>query len=93
LAKSENRATPVWPTIAETHESFDKVANLLLENCESVGVMFATHNEDSVKKIISTMENKNIAKEMVAFGQLLGMCDHVREYFFFFFPFFFFFFF
>ncbi|KAI5632198.1 proline dehydrogenase domain-containing protein [Phthorimaea operculella] len=44
-----------------------------------VGIMVASHNEDTVRYAIQLMKKYDIKPEdrVVCFGQLLGMCDHV----------------
>lgn len=44
-----------------------------------VGIMIASHNEDTVRYAIALMKEFGIKPEekVVCFGQLLGMCDHV----------------
>ncbi len=77
LAAQQKLSSPIWPTIAETHASYDSVASATLANIDHVAVMFATHNEETVKKIVDVMETQKLDSRRVAFGQLLGMCDHV----------------
>jgi proline dehydrogenase len=77
LAEQQKVSSPIWPTIDETHASYESVASAILANIDHVAVMFATHNEDTVKKIVDTVEGQKLDSRRVAFGQLLGMCDHV----------------
>ncbi|XP_011564591.2 proline dehydrogenase 1, mitochondrial [Plutella xylostella] len=44
-----------------------------------LGIMVASHNEDTVRYAIQLMNDLNIKPEdkVVCFGQLFGMCDHV----------------
>merc|ERR1719481_1761043 len=44
-----------------------------------VGIMVASHNEDTVRYAIKMMKELNIKPEdkVICFGQLLGMCDQL----------------
>ncbi|XP_059048557.1 proline dehydrogenase 1, mitochondrial-like isoform X1 [Achroia grisella] len=44
-----------------------------------LGIMVASHNEDTVRYAIQLMKEHNIKPDdkVVCFGQLLGMCDHI----------------
>merc|ERR1719158_2185972 len=44
-----------------------------------VGIMVASHNEDTIRYAIKMMEELNIKPEdkVICFGQLLGMCDQL----------------
>jgi len=44
-----------------------------------VGIMVASHNEDTIRFAIKMMEELNIKPEdkVICFGQLLGMCDQL----------------
>ena len=44
---------------------------------KKIGIMVASHNEDTVRFAIEQMEEIGITPEdkVIAFGQLLGMCD------------------
>ncbi len=77
LAEEQGKPSPIWGSLAETAASYDRVASLILGHLDKCAVMFATHNEDTVKKIIAAIEEKKMDSSRVAFGQLLGMCDHV----------------
>ena len=46
---------------------------------QRVGIMVASHNEDTIRYAIKMMEELNIKPEdkVICFGQLLGMCDQL----------------
>jgi len=50
-----------------------------LEKEKRVGIMVASHNEDTVRYAIRRMEELDIKPEdkVICFGQLLGMCDQL----------------
>ena len=78
LAKKEKRTDPIWPTLQDTHNSYHSVVDFLISaKSNTVAAMFATHNEDSVRYVVQRMEAEKNPHDGIAFGQLLGMCDHV----------------
>lgn len=44
-----------------------------------IGIMVASHNEDTVRFAIEKMKEIGISPEdkVICFGQLLGMCDYI----------------
>ena len=48
-------------------------------NPNKIGIMVASHNEDTVRFAIQKMKELNIKPEdkLICFGQLLGMCDQL----------------
>ena len=46
---------------------------------QKLGIMVASHNEDTVRFAIEKMQDLNIRPEdkVICFGQLLGMCDQL----------------
>ncbi|XP_045454114.1 proline dehydrogenase 1, mitochondrial isoform X1 [Melitaea cinxia] len=49
------------------------------EQKDRLGIMVASHNEDTVRYAIQLMKEHDIkpGDKVVCFGQLLGMCDHI----------------
>lgn len=49
------------------------------EQKDRLGIMVASHNEDTVRYAIQLMKEHGIGPgdKVVCFGQLLGMCDHI----------------
>lgn len=72
-------ADPVNPTIEDTHASYHKGVDIALANLGTVGVMIASHNEDTVKKTVEKLKDRNIDSKnsSVQFAQLYGMADHL----------------
>jgi len=48
-------------------------------DAQRVGIMVASHNEDTIRFAIKMMNDLNIKPEdkVICFGQLLGMCDQL----------------
>jgi proline dehydrogenase len=49
----------------------------ILSQFDKSSLMVATHNEASVRETLEKMEQYQVDRNQVFFGQLLGMCDHV----------------
>lgn len=49
------------------------------EDAKKIGIMVASHNEDTVRFAIEKMDEIGILPEdkVICFGQLLGMCDYI----------------
>lgn len=49
------------------------------EDAKKIGIMVASHNEDTVRYAIDKMDEIGILPEdkVICFGQLLGMCDYI----------------
>ena len=75
-----NYPDPIFPCIEATHEMYHTVMETCLKKVKegSVNLMIASHNKDSVERVVQLMKNLSISpKDGVVFGQLLGMCDYV----------------
>ncbi|XP_026314599.1 proline dehydrogenase 1, mitochondrial isoform X2 [Hyposmocoma kahamanoa] len=75
---------PTCPNYEATTASYHKCIKEILSRYKGdmkgrVGIMIASHNEDTVRYAINLMKENGIKPEdkVVCFGQLLGMCDHV----------------
>ncbi len=79
LADKEGRPSPIWASKTLTDACFDRSAELLLNNLERVRVVFGTHNEKSVEKIVEWMGKLSIAPQdtKVTFSQLYGMSENL----------------
>ncbi|XP_016122066.1 probable proline dehydrogenase 2 [Sinocyclocheilus grahami] len=53
--------------------------NLISEKPDRYMIIVATHNEESVRRAVTRMEELGLHRDgnSVCFGQLMGMCDHV----------------
>ncbi|XP_044572634.1 proline dehydrogenase 1, mitochondrial isoform X2 [Drosophila ananassae] len=80
---------PVNPTFDATTEMYHKTLSECLrriklmkdggEDAHKIGIMVASHNEDTVRFAIQQMKEIGISPEdkVICFGQLLGMCDYI----------------
>ncbi|CAH0758844.1 unnamed protein product [Diatraea saccharalis] len=66
-------------TTASFHKCLAEVLGRVKSSKIGIGIMVASHNEDTVRYAIKLMKEHNIRPEdkVVCFGQLLGMCDHI----------------
>ncbi|XP_051522560.1 hydroxyproline dehydrogenase-like [Myxocyprinus asiaticus] len=83
LAEKEGRTDPIHESWEHTNNSYNGcleiMLNLISEKPERYMIIVATHNEESVRRAVTRMEELGIGANgsSVCFGQLLGMCDHV----------------
>ncbi|KAF0685761.1 Aste57867_22369 [Aphanomyces stellatus] len=72
-------ADPIQPNLEATHANYNALVELLLVHNHRTSFMVASHNEESVKKTVASMDALKIPRAGggVYFGQLLGMCDHI----------------
>ena len=68
--------SPIWPRYSETERNFHSVLTTLLQN-PSTELMVATHNESTVKFVLSKISEFKKDRSQIYFGQLLGMADHL----------------
>ncbi|KAL0818081.1 hypothetical protein ABMA28_008614 [Loxostege sticticalis] len=69
----------VEATTASFHKCLKEILSRVKTEKTGLGIMVASHNEDTVRYAIQLMKEHNIKPEdkVVCFGQLLGMCDHI----------------
>ncbi|XP_037943937.1 proline dehydrogenase 1, mitochondrial isoform X2 [Teleopsis dalmanni] len=82
-------ADPTNPSYEDTTEMYHKTLTECLrrikiikdsgDDQKKVGIMVASHNEDTVRFAIEKMKEIGISPEdkVICFGQLLGMCDYI----------------
>lgn len=79
LAVSMNIESPICDTKNETDKNFNSGLDFVFNNFERISFVCASHNEDSILKVMSMMESKNLKSNdsSVWFGQLYGMSDNI----------------
>ena len=81
LARSKGHSEPIHPTKQATDANYNTCLSHLLESVPNLdlSVIVASHNQDSVQLAIDKMNELKLSKTdgRVAFGQLLGMGDHL----------------
>ncbi|KAJ6634820.1 Proline dehydrogenase 1, mitochondrial [Pseudolycoriella hygida] len=82
-------ADPINPSYEATTQMYHKTLTECLrrikilkdqgEAANRIGIMVASHNEDTVRFALQKMEEIGISPEdkVICFGQLLGMCDYI----------------
>eukprot|EP01133_Synstelium_polycarpum_P019727 gene19727-23632_t len=76
-ASAQNYSDPIQPNITETHNTYFAAMELLLKESKNLGIMFATHNQQSVALGVERIAQLGIdpANRDIQFGQLFGMAD------------------
>ena len=87
LALERGYPNPIHDSKQSTHACYDTVVDVILSSkvaaaadarARAAAVMIASHNEESIIKVIRRMQELKLeAKQGVYFAQLQGMCDHV----------------
>uniref|UniRef100_A0A672NUK7 Proline dehydrogenase n=1 Tax=Sinocyclocheilus grahami TaxID=75366 RepID=A0A672NUK7_SINGR len=83
LAEKEGRTDPIHESWEHTNDSYNGcleiMLNLISEKPDRYMIIVATHNEESVRRAVTRMEELGLHRDgnSVCFGQLMGMCDHV----------------
>ena len=79
LAVSMNFESPICDTKNETDKNFNSGLDFVFNNFERISFVCASHNEDSILKVMSMMESKNLKSNdsSIWFGQLYGMSDNI----------------
>ena len=74
---------PLHSSKLETDQAYDSAVDLLLHHVAStssnVGVLVATHNHQSVRRAVETMQRLGLQNDSpgVHFATIMGMCDHI----------------
>ena len=80
-AKSQKENSPLHPTKLHTDESYHSALKRLMPEVSAghAQVMVASHNKDTVRTALEMIREHRISPSdgSVAFGQLLGMGDHL----------------
>lgn len=52
LAQENARESPIWPTLEDTHNSYNGIASNVMDNLGDNDMLFiASHNKDTVKMV------------------------------------------
>jgi len=72
-------ADPVNPTMEDTNQCYSHGVDLTFNNLDIVGVMVASHNENTVTSTLARIQDSKIDPKAsnVQFAQLYGMGDHL----------------
>ena len=79
IAKKSNTKSPICVDKNATDLNFNNSVNFIFENISRINVVFGSHNEDSLLRVIDLMKNKKINNndKRIWFGQLYGMSDNI----------------
>jgi len=78
-AKEESYESPILPDKSSTDQAFNAAIDYCLKHHEEHSFVNATHNEESVQKLVVKMHEKGIAADHpnIYFSQLYGMGDNL----------------
>ena len=78
-AEEMNYPSPIQPDKTATDRDFDAAIEYCLENIADIAFVAGTHNEESVRKLSTMLEEKGIEHNHshVFFSQLYGMSDNL----------------
>lgn len=78
-AAQKGYPSPIHATLPETHEAYNRALRFCLDNLGDLYVCNATHNEESCRRQMEGMAERNIppGHPMVATAQLYGMSDQL----------------
>ncbi len=79
IAKSLNIKSPICSSKKETDINFNSGLDFIFKNLERISLVCASHNEDSVIKVMDFIKKRNIkfSDDKIWFGQLYGMSDNI----------------
>jgi len=74
IAKEQGKPSLIWDTIEETHNNYNRIVDKLSKTIKKNDkIIFASHNEESVEKIISLKQDF----QNIFCAQLIGISDHI----------------
>ena len=81
IAKAQNKESPVWDTIEDTHKCYNTNLELALTQMKPTDMVFvASHNQETVALTKSVLDQEDPGKRSrVKFGQLLGFSDQITN--------------
>lgn len=71
--------SPIQPDKASSDRDYNAAIDLILSNLDHMAVVIGTHNEQSVQRAATLMQEKGLAADdpRVHVAQLFGMSDHI----------------
>ena len=78
-AAEKGYPSPIWGTIEETHNCYNKGLSFCLDHIDELYLSNATHNEYSCQYLAKMMAERGIPKDhpRIATAQLIGMSDNI----------------
>ena len=79
LAVSMNVESPICDSKNDTDKNFNSGLDFVFNNLNRISFVCASHNEDSILKVMNMMESKKLKSNdnKIWFGQLYGMSDNI----------------
>ena len=79
LAASTNIESQICDSKNDTDKNFNSGLDFVFNNLKRISFVCASHNEDSILKVMAMMESKNLNSNdnKIWFGQLYGMSDNI----------------
>jgi proline dehydrogenase len=83
-ANEMNIESPIHASIEETHLCYNNIVNILLREkvkddslVDTLEIMCATHNQESIEKVLDLLTELNLNGNDIHFAQLYGMSDNL----------------
>jgi proline dehydrogenase len=78
-AEEKGYPSPIYPTKEATDKGFNDAVRFCIDHLNEVGVMIATHNENSNLLAVELLEQKGLQHNHphICFSQLFGMSDNI----------------
>jgi proline dehydrogenase len=78
-AEEKNYPSPIQPDKSATDKDYDEAVRFCIQNMERIGLIVATHNEQSNLLATQLLQEKNITLNHphIHFSQLYGMSDNI----------------
>jgi proline dehydrogenase len=78
-AQEKGHPSPIYPTKEATDKGFNDAVRFCIDHLNEVGVMIATHNENSNLLAVELLEAKGLRHNHphICFSQLFGMSDNI----------------
>lgn len=79
IAMNKGIESPICDSKTETDNNFNRGVDFVFDNLNRISFVCATHNEDSILKVMDIMKKRKIKHndQRVWFGQLFGMSDNI----------------